>query len=154
MKKSGLADSPFFSGSTHSQHSNLASQSRGSEKITKQKKQNQNKSMHASQPASKQTSQLTSRLAIIKEPTEPWPSKAIVETIRASVKNIGKEATTYRFTPEEKKALLETTYSYKLSGLKTNENEVARIAINLILADYQENGRNSVLEKVLGVLHN
>jgi len=76
-----------------------------------------------------------------------------IETVRKAVKELGKEAATHRFTPEEKKALLDIVYSYKSQGIKTSENEVARIAINFILEDYEQNGSNSILDKVLRALN-
>jgi hypothetical protein len=77
----------------------------------------------------------------------------MVETVRKAVKEIGKEAATHRFTPEEKRAVLDIVYSYKGSGIRTSENEVARISINFILEDYKENGRNSLLDLVLRALN-
>jgi len=76
----------------------------------------------------------------------------LVELIRKAVKEIGKESTTYRFTPEEKKALLELTFTYKVQGYKTSENELARVAVNFLLEDHRQNGRSSILEKVLQAL--
>jgi len=76
-----------------------------------------------------------------------------VEIVRKAVKELGKEAATHRFTLEEKKAVLDLIYSYKGSGIKTSENEVARIAINYILEDYKQNGQNSILDKVLKALN-
>ena len=78
---------------------------------------------------------------------------AIIELIRKAVKDVGKESATYRFTPEEKKALLELTFTYKVQGLKTSENELTRIAINFILEDHKQNGQNSILDKVLQALN-
>ena len=79
--------------------------------------------------------------------------EGIIEIIRKVVKYVGKESATYRFTPEEKKALLETSFSYKMQGYKTSENELTRIAINFILEDQKQNGRNSVLQRVLDALN-
>ena len=79
--------------------------------------------------------------------------ESMIELIRKAVKDAGKESATYRFTPEEKKALLELTFTYKVQGFKTSENELTRIAINFILEDHKQNGRNSVLEKVLQALN-
>ena len=76
----------------------------------------------------------------------------IIETIRKAVKDVGKESATYRFTPEEKKALLELSFSYKMQGYKTSENELTRIAINFLLEDQKQNGQNSVLQRVLDAL--
>src|SRR5689334_22283118 len=37
---------------------------------------------------------------------QPFNQETIIETIRKAVKDVGKDSATYRFTPEEKKALL------------------------------------------------
>ncbi len=79
--------------------------------------------------------------------------ESIIELIRKAVKDVGKESATYRFTPDEKKALLELTFTYKVQGFKTSENELTRIAINFILEDHRQNGRNSILDKVLQALN-
>ena len=79
--------------------------------------------------------------------------ESIIETIRKAVKDVGKDSATYRFTAEEKKALLELSFSYKMQGYKTSENELTRIAINLLLEDQKQNGRNSVIQKVLDALN-
>ena len=99
-----------------------------------------NASKHASNNASMQASMQSSN------------QESIIETIRKVVKDVGKDSATYRFTPEEKKALLELSFSYKMQGYKTSENELARIAINFLLEDQRQNGRNSVLQKVLDAL--
>lgn len=77
----------------------------------------------------------------------------IIEVIRKAVKFVGKDSATYRFTPEEKKALLELSFTYKMQGFKTSENELVRIAINFLLEDQKLNGRNSVLQRVLDALN-
>jgi hypothetical protein len=92
-----------------------------------------NASMHASNQSSNQES--------------------IVEIIRKVVKDVGKDSVTYRITPEEKKALLELSFSYKMQGFKTSENELIRIAINFLLEDQRQHGRNSVLQGVLDALN-
>ena len=79
--------------------------------------------------------------------------ESIIEIIRKAVKDVGKESATYRFTPEEKKALLELSFSFKMQGYKTSENELTRIAINFILEDQKQNGRNSVIQRVLDALN-
>lgn len=83
---------------------------------------------------------------------QPFNHETIIETIRKAVKDVGKDSATYRFTPEEKKALLELGFSYKMQGYKTSENELTRIAINFLLEDHRQNGKNSVLQRVLDAL--
>jgi hypothetical protein len=76
-----------------------------------------------------------------------------VETIRQAVRRIGKEAATYRFTAEEKKALSAIVYAYKGRGVRTSENEITRIAVNHLVEDYRANGPGSILAKVLKKLN-
>jgi hypothetical protein len=99
-----------------------------------------NASKHANMQASNNASMLASN------------QESIVETIRKAVRNIGRDTATFRFTPEEKKAILELSFSYKLQGYKINENQLIRIAVNFLLDDHKQNGRNSVLQKVLDAL--
>lgn len=77
----------------------------------------------------------------------------LVETIRKNVKRLGKESTVYRFTPEEKSALADIVYTYKRNGVRTSENEVIRIAMNWLLENYQTDGKNSMLARVLDKLN-
>ena len=81
--------------------------------------------------------------------TTPQQRTAVVEIIRKAVKRVGKEAATYRFTQEEKKALVDLVYTYKIRGVRTSENEITRIAIHFLLEDYHENGEASMLAEVL-----
>jgi len=85
--------------------------------------------------------------------TTPRYHDTMIGILRAAVKQFGKEAATHRFTPEEKKAIADIVYTFKVIGIRTSENEIARIAINFIVADYKENGENSVLSKVLRALN-
>ena len=77
----------------------------------------------------------------------------MIELIRKTVKLFGKEPSTHRLTLEEKKAITDIIYSYKNRGIKTNENEIARIAINFVINDYRQNGENSILHKVIRALN-
>jgi hypothetical protein len=85
--------------------------------------------------------------------TVSWYHDTIIERVRKAVKDFGKEAATHRFTVEEKKAIADIIYSYKNRGIRTSENEIARIAVNFIVEDYRENGENSVLDKALKALN-
>jgi hypothetical protein len=73
----------------------------------------------------------------------------LFELVRKSVKQIGKEAATHRFTIEEKNELADIEYTYKRQGIKTSENELTRIAINYFIEDYRQNGEQSLLAKIL-----
>lgn len=77
---------------------------------------------------------------------------SVIENIRKSVKTVGKEVTFVRLTPEEKRALADIAYTYKRRGVKTSENEVARIGINFLLEDYRGSGEESLLARVIEAL--
>ena len=77
----------------------------------------------------------------------------ILENVRKALKAYGKEAATHRFTPKEKHEITALIYAYKKQGIRTNENEIARIAINFILRDYKEFGEESILDLVLKLLN-
>ena len=64
----------------------------------------------------------------------------MIQTIRAAVKQFGKEAATHRFTPDEKKAVAEVIFAYRNRGIKTSENEIARTGVNFLNEDYKLNG--------------
>src|SRR6266571_5308737 len=73
----------------------------------------------------------------------------MLEAIRKAVKQIGKEPATQRLTLEEKNALRAIEFTYGQQGIMTSGNEIIRIGMNFILKDYQKNGENSILAKVL-----
>ena len=80
-------------------------------------------------------------------------SKELVGCIRKHVKETGKEATTHRLSVKERKALLEIVYHYKLQGIRTNENEIARISLNFLIQDYKERKQDSLLARVIAALN-
>jgi len=84
-------------------------------------------------------------------------SDDLIETIRKTVKKMGKEVSFIRHTPEEKRELSSIVYTfnelYRGQGRKTSENEIGRIALNFLIADYKENGELSVLARVLEALN-
>jgi hypothetical protein len=85
--------------------------------------------------------------------TVSWYHDTMIENVRKAVKQFGKEAATHRFTVEEKKLIADIIYAYRGSGIKTSENEIARIAVNILAEDYRQNGQNSVLDRVLRALN-
>ena len=149
MNKSGLADSPFFTTPEKPTPPAL------SPEISAQVPQTETETKPAKQKlsASKQTGNQESMQASNHASMHAGMDESIIELVRRAVKDVGKESATYRFTPEEKKALLELTFTYKVQGYKTSENELTRIAVNFILEDHKQNGRNSILEKVLQALN-
>lgn len=81
-------------------------------------------------------------------------SPEMIEAIRKVVKNPGKEEVLYvRVSKEEKDTLDDVTYTYKRQSIKTSDNEIVRVAINTLLADYKINGANSLLAILLKSLH-
>ena len=77
---------------------------------------------------------------------------AMLKALRQAVRQIGKEAATYRFTREEKDKLAETIYAQGRAGIRTCENEIVRIAVNWLIADQQARGESSVLAQALKAL--
>jgi hypothetical protein len=76
-----------------------------------------------------------------------------IESIRKAVKQFGKEAATHRFTREEKQKIAELIFAYSGKGIRTSENEIARIAVNFIVEDHKLNGKDSILGRVLKLLN-
>lgn len=150
MTKSGLADSPFFA---RLPVEPVPTSSPVSEKPHPRKEDNKPNSQADISPKTVKPRDQASMVSSNRDTTVSRIHDTMVETVRKAVKEIGKEAATHRFTPEEKRAILDIVYSYKGSGIKTSENEVARIAVNFILEDYKQNGRNSILDRVLKVLN-
>jgi len=79
-------------------------------------------------------------------------SDETVEEIRKTVKATGREVAFTRLTQEEKNRLSDVVYSLKRQGMKTSENEVLRIALNLLLEDYEASGEAGVLRRVIAAL--
>ncbi len=155
MSKSGLADSPFFAPTQARVEpvtpppASLPVEKVGPVKIEK--------------PKRKKVEQLSNRDTMIpsnhdttvsryQDTTTPQVYGVAIELIRKAVKEFGKEAATHRFTEAEKKEIADLLYTYKNRGIKTSENEIARIAVNFVVEDYKVNGENSVLHKLLKAL--
>ena len=81
----------------------------------------------------------------------------IIEAIRKTVKQVGKDTLFVRLTPDEKHQITSVVYAfnemYRGEGRKTSENEIGRIGVNFLLEDYKENGEQSILAKVLTALN-
>jgi hypothetical protein len=156
MSKSGLADSPFFAPSPPKVEPvtppsvDPPAETAEPVKVEKPKRKkvvipsNHDTVIprhHDTMPASNQ------------ESMQPQIHGVVIDLIRKAVKEVGKEAATHRFTITEKKELADLIYTYKNRGIKTTENEIARISVNFIVEDYKVNGENSVLHKILKVLN-
>src|SRR4030042_2148798 len=100
-------------------------------------------------PKAKETVRKETTVSRHRDTTTPPKQDDVVERIRKVVKQLGKEAATHRFTKEEKDKIADVVYTYNRQGVRTSENEVARIAINSLLEDYHANGKQSILAKVV-----
>jgi hypothetical protein len=157
MKKTGLADSPFFSAQKWAQEA-PASPPVAEPAAGKKKRPSVGQRGGPSPIKSKKAYTTIPRHHDTTTPrnhdtTVSRYHDTIIELVRKAVKELGKEAATHRFTQEEKRALADIIYAYKNQGIKTSENEIARVAINFIIGDYKENGENSVLDRVLRALN-
>ena len=54
-----------------------------------------------------------------------------------------------RLSKEEKDLLTDVSLAFKRQGMKTSDTEIGRIALNVLLEDYQANGTESVLARIL-----
>jgi len=148
MKKSGLADSPFFV--TPEPQNEVPAPPLANPPVQKEQLEKIKK------PEKERTKQPTNRDTTTPRYHDTTVSRyhdVIIELVRKSVKEFGKEAATHRFTLEEKRAVADIIYTYKNKSIKTSENEIARISVNFIIQDYRENGENSILHKILEVLN-
>lgn len=147
MKKSGLADSPFFTPAQEEKKAVTPPPVESSEKEETPKNPVKAKEKHK-KPSNHDTT--TPRYH---DTMPPRVHGVMIELVRKAVKEFGKEAATHRFSQEEKKEVGDLIYTYKNQGIKTSENEITRIAVNFIVEDYKENGENSVLHKILEALN-
>lgn len=146
MKKSGLADSPFFAISREDQVTAPLSE-------THPPNTGQGANDNLERQATEPTTEHETTTPRNHDTTIPRYHDTAVEAIRKVVKEFGKEAATHRFTAREKEAIAEIIYIYKGKGVRTSENEIARIAINWLIGDYHHNKENSILELVLQALN-
>lgn len=165
MKKTGLADSPFFEQPPEkrkapspppSKEKVPKKKSKATKKSEKSKETKQADNHGPEQPGNHETRKPSNRDTGKPGNHETTVSRyhdTVIEVIRKAVKELGKEAATHRFTPEEKKAVADLIYTYKNRGLRTSENEITRIAVNFILHDYQEHGEESILARALKALN-
>jgi len=163
MRKSGLADSPLFKPSSENEITNSLAVSSPKKKKNsiEQKSTNRRKPVppryhDTMQPSNHATNQPTNHATM--QPRhhatmQPRHHATMVETIRSALKEIGKEAATYRLTQEEKKAIEDLIYEYKRKHIKTSANEITRIGVNYILQDHKEKGKQSMLTLVIQALN-
>ncbi len=143
MKKSGLADSPFF----------IFQASQSSIIKPGVSVEENNKTPIPPVKKNKSIEQSDTVIPRYRDTTIPRYHDTIIELVRRAVKDFGKEAATHRFTLSEKKAIADIIYTYNGRSIRTSENEITRIAVNFIVEDFRENGETSVLDKVLKALN-
>lgn len=92
-----------------------------------------------------------------KAASQPRPAPTPVPTagsdslaeMQQTLKTIGKEIYYVRVTPDEKARIEDVIHALKRRGLRTSANELGRIALNQLLADYEDQGEESVLVRML-----
>ena len=147
MRKSGLGDSPFFALPDTVEPPTTVEQG------PKSASQPENIDVKdASVTATTAQTDVDTATGSPNDTMTPRYHDTTVETLRRAVKACGKEAATHRFTAAEKDAIAEIVYACKREGLRTTENEITRIAVNFIIAEYQAKGESSLLVKVLRAL--
>jgi len=158
MKKTGLADSPFFS-APQQQKEEATPPPMDRPAVRKKKSKDASRRETATpptQPKNRDTTTPRNHDTTTPRNHDTTVSRyhdTIIELVRVAVRELGKEAATHRFTQQEKRALADIIYAYKGQGLKTSENEITRVAINFIISDYKANGKNSILDRTLKALN-
>ncbi|MBK8903070.1 MAG: hypothetical protein IPM53_17910 [Anaerolineaceae bacterium] len=148
-KKSGLADSPFFIKPQPQPPTTEANPLLKNPSPPKKKSQIPKKANSDSMVSRHQDTMQPSN----HDTTVSRYHDTIIELLRKTVKIIGKEAATHRFTVEEKRAIKKIVFTYEDQGILTSENEITRIAVNYLIEDYKQNGKSSLLERVLKALN-
>jgi hypothetical protein len=79
----------------------------------------------------------------------------LIDKVRQAVKKLGREPATHRFTKEEKARLRQVIYSFEeLTGIRTSENEITRLALNYLLGLYDEDPEgDSLLARLIRAVH-
>lgn len=73
---------------------------------------------------------------------------SMIAIISKSVREVGKEVSTYRLTLQEKNALVEIIYYFRKNNYRLSENEIARIAINLLIEDFKTDKKSCMLSRI------
>lgn len=74
---------------------------------------------------------------------------SMVAPIARSVREVGKEVCTYRLTQYEKTALVEIIYHFRMRNSRLSENEIARIAINILIEDFKTDKKDCMLSSIV-----
>jgi hypothetical protein len=158
MKKSGLADSPFFLSPPPPPRveAHIPAAPKSEIKVEPVAKVERPKTQKMAKQTNIDTvipSNHDTTVSSNQDSMLPNIHGVTIDLVRKAVKEFGKEAATHRFTVSEKKELADIIYTYKNQGTKTTENEITRIAVNFLVEDYKVNGKNSVLHKILEALN-
>ena len=125
MRNSGLAGSPFFIKPTIEQkaipryHDNMIS---SDNKTMVSRLQNNSKSLNQDE---------------------------MIAEINKALKNVGKEASTFRLTSYEKKFIAEIIYKYKLFNIRITENDLIRIGLYILFFDYKKNRKKGIIYRIM-----
>lgn len=136
-RKSGLADSPFFSPQPQSEPE------QPSAVIFSQEVESSDTTI----PSNHDTEVASPHGVVVSRYQD-----TTVEFVRKSVKEFGKEAATHRFTLAEKRAIAHIVHSLNMQGIRTTENEITRIAINFVIDEFNRQEKDSFLGLVLQAL--
>lgn len=102
-----------------------------------------------SSPTSRAAAGATKRQATPIQPSVGEGYSDPIAVLQHALKAVGKEIYYIRVTPSEKQRVDDLVHSFKSDGIRTSVNEVGRIALNCLLADYDEKGEQSTLSRVL-----
>ena len=136
-RKSGLADSPFFSPPPLPEPEHSTALFSSQEKATSD----------TTTPSNHDT-EVSSNHGIVVSRYQA----TTIEYVRKSVKEFGKEAATHRFTLAEKRAIANIVHTLNMQGIRTTENEITRIAINFVIDEFNRQEKDSLLGLVLQAL--
>lgn len=136
-RKSGLADSPFFTPPPLSEQENSTTIVSSQEKV----ESDTTTPFHHDTEVSSNHGVMVSRY-----------QTTTIESVRKSVKEFGKEAATHRFTLTEKRAIANIVHTLNMQGIRTTENEITRIAINFVIDEFNRQEKDSLLGLVLQAL--
>jgi len=78
----------------------------------------------------------------------PRHHDSMIAKIARTVREVGREVKTYRITPQENNALVEIIYFFRKNKYRLSENEIARIAINLLIEDFESDKKSCMLSRI------
>jgi len=85
------------------------------------------------------------------EIVKPINQEINISEILNAIQDVGKYASTCRFTIKEKRFLTEIVYLHSLNNFHITVNDLIRIGLNILLINYQKNKRDSLIFKITGL---